>query len=66
VREGSPTHGSQSRDHGQSLRDVTVRYSDGWIERIVSGRYELIDHQSRLVVRRTATADDFNRMISLR
>ncbi|TNC49805.1 hypothetical protein FHG66_09830 [Rubellimicrobium rubrum] len=66
AREGSPTSEGGSRDNGQRLRDVTVRYSDGWVERIVSGRYELIDHQSRLVVRRTATADDFTRMIALR
>jgi hypothetical protein len=43
-----------------------VRYADGWVERIVGGRYELIDHQSRLVVRRDATSDDFARMIALR
>ena len=66
AREGTPTSGGGSRGPGQRLRDVTVRYSDGWVERIVSGRYELIDHQSRLVVRRTATADDFTRMIALR
>ena len=54
------------RDDRRDLRDITVRYPDGWMERIVGGRYELIDHQSRLVVRRAATAGDFARMIALR
>jgi hypothetical protein len=55
-----------SGDARQRLRDIAVYYPDGWIERIVAGRYELIDHQSRLVVARTATSEDFARMIALR
>ncbi|WP_210529239.1 hypothetical protein [Rubellimicrobium arenae] len=49
-----------------SSRDVVVRYSDGWVEQIVDGRYELIDRQRRLVVRRLATAADFDRLVALR
>lgn len=55
-----------SRGEGQGPRDIAVYYPDGWIERIVAGRYELIDHQRRLVVARPATAEDFARMIALR
>ena len=45
---------------------MTVQDPDGWIERIVRGRYELIDQQSRVVVRRRATAGDLARMDALR
>ena len=57
---------SSSGGRAPSLRDITVLYPDGWTERIVSGRYELIDPQGRLVANRAATGDDFARMIALR
>lgn len=45
---------------------MTVLYPDGWTERIVAGRYELMDDHSRLVVARPATAEDLARMLALR
>ena len=62
--DNGSSHGSPG--DGQRPRDIAVYYPDGWIERIVAGRYELIDHQRRLVVARTATSEDFARMIALR
>lgn len=48
------------------LRDVTVLYPDGWVERVAGGVYELIDPDSRPVVRRPATPADVARMLALR
>ncbi len=55
-------------DNGNSgrLRDITVTYPDGWVERIVNGHYELFDDQNRRVIRRAATQEDFDRMFALR
>jgi hypothetical protein len=47
------------------IRDITVQYQDGWIERIVDGQYELIDNLNRRVILRPATIEDFNRMMAL-
>jgi hypothetical protein len=57
---------SSSGGRAPSPQYITVLYPDGWTERIVSGRYELVDPQSRLVANRAATGDDFARMIALR
>lgn len=65
-RDDSRDGPGRGREGGRPPRDITVLYPDGWTERIVGGRYELLDHQSRLVVRRAATAEDFGRMIALR
>jgi hypothetical protein len=74
--EDDDRSGPSGRDNGSNAarpgrsggapRDIAVYYPDGWIERIVSGRYELMDDQSRLVIRRTATREDFSRMEALR
>jgi hypothetical protein len=74
--EDDDRNGPSGRDNGSNAarpgrsggapRDIAVYYPDGWIERIVSGRYELMDDQSRLVIRRTATREDFSRMEALR
>lgn len=47
------------------IRNITVTYPDGWIERIVNGQYELIDNLNRRVILRPATQDDFARMMAL-
>lgn len=57
---------SSSSGRAPSLPDIMVLYPDGWAERIVSGRYELIDPQSRPVIGRAATEEDFARMMALR
>lgn len=51
---------------GAASRNIVVSYADGWTERITDGSYELVDPQRRLVVRRSATAEDFDRMIAVR
>ena len=48
------------------IADITLLYSDGWVERIVNGRYKLIDQLNRQVIARTATPQDFLRMAALR
>jgi len=48
------------------IADITLLYSDGWVERIVNGRYELIDQLNRQVIARTATQQDFLRMAARR
>ncbi|TNC62079.1 hypothetical protein [Rubellimicrobium roseum] len=55
-----------SNEDASVLQDITVIYPDGWTERIADGSYELLDPLSRSVVRRSATSEDFNRMMSLR
>lgn len=47
------------------LRNVTVRYSDGWVELILNDQYQLIDNLNRQVIMRPATVEDFNRMVAL-
>jgi hypothetical protein len=47
------------------LRNVTVRYPDGWVELILNDQYQLIDNLNRQVVSRRATVEDFNRMVAL-
>ncbi len=47
------------------IRNITVQYQDGWIERIIDGQYELIDNLNRRVILRPATIEDFNRMMAL-
>lgn len=47
------------------IRNITVTYPDGWIERIVNGQYELIDNLNRRVILRPATQEDFARMMAL-
>jgi hypothetical protein len=47
------------------IRNITVQYQDGWIERIVDGQYELIDNLNRRVILRPATVEDFERMMAL-
>lgn len=47
------------------IRNITVTYPDGWIERIVNGQYELIDDLNRRVILRPATQEDFARMMAL-
>ena len=44
----------------RSLLEIT--YRDGWKEKIVSGRYILLDPKNRIVVKRTATRADTARM----
>jgi hypothetical protein len=46
-------------------RNITVRYSDGWTELILNGRYQLIDNLNRQVIDRRATTEDFDRMFAL-
>jgi len=45
--------------------DIVLHYSDGWVEMIVNGRYELRDNLNRRVIRRRATEEDFMRMSAL-
>lgn len=69
VRNGSSTPDSgvpAFTGNGLPPSDISVRYSDGWNERIVGGTYELVDPQSRLVVRRSASIEDFDRMRAVR
>jgi hypothetical protein len=47
------------------MRNITVTYPDGWVERIINGEYELFDNLNRRVVRRDATQEDFDRMMAL-
>lgn len=47
------------------LRNVTVRYPDGWVELILNDQYQLIDNLNRQVILRPATVEDFNRMVAL-
>lgn len=59
--------GGSGRGNGSGgMRDITVLYPDGWVERIVAGVYELIDPDSREVIRRPATGADVARMLALR
>ena len=48
------------------IADITLLYSDGWVERIVNGRYKLIDQLNRQVIARTATPQDFLGMAARR
>ncbi len=54
-----------STSTNRRIRNITVQYQDGWIERIVNGQYELIDNLNRRVILRPATIEDFNRMMAL-
>lgn len=70
-RDDEGRHGDDDGDEGDGdgapgLRDITVLYPDGWVERIRGGLYELIDPRGRRVVARSATVADFARMIALR
>lgn len=58
---GASTDGADRR-----IDDIIVRYSDGWVERIIGGRYELIDNLERRVILRAATWEDYARMAALR
>lgn len=62
--DDSDTDDSSDRDNDR-IRNITVTYPDGWVERIINGQYELIDNLNRQVIRRPATAEDFARMIAL-
>ena len=60
--------GSISTGNGSGrnqLRNVTVRYGDGWVELILNDQYQLIDNLNRQVILRPATIEDFNRMVTL-
>lgn len=62
---GSSDDGSRAEGSETRLRNITVHYSDGWIEAIIDGQYQLIDNQSRQVILRRATVEDFDRMAAL-
>jgi hypothetical protein len=66
---GLETGGTQitpaSGNGRNQLRNVTVRYPDGWVELILNDQYQLIDNLNRQVVSRRATVEDFNRMVAL-
>ena len=53
---------AKARKTGSS---IVVEYSDGWKERIVSGRYMLFDPGNRLVVKRAAKKSDRLRLNSV-
>lgn len=46
-------------------RNVEVRYSSGWKEELVAGRYELKDPDNNTVVERSATTADIGRLTRL-
>lgn len=56
---------NDSPSSSRRIRNITVQYPDGWIERILNGQYELIDDLNRRVILRPATVEDFNRMMAL-
>ena len=62
---GGDDGASPRTNDGERVRNVTVRYSDGWIELILDGQYKLIDNLNRQVILRRATIEDFNRMVAL-
>ena len=72
---GGDVGGATSTDDGSistgdgsgrnQLRNVTVRYGDGWVELILNDQYQLIDNLNRQVILRPATIEDFNRMVTL-
>ncbi len=41
---------------------ITVRYDDGWTERVMNGRYQLFDRKDRLVSERAARGSDLKRL----
>jgi hypothetical protein len=42
--------------------NITLKYSNGWNESIVNGRYRLVDPKGRTVADRRATLEDLRRM----
>ena len=64
--QGSDTPVTPVSGNGRNaLRNVTVRYPDGWVELILNDQYQLIDNLNRQVIARRATIEDFNRMVAL-
>ena len=64
--QGSGTPVAPVSGNGRNqLRNVTVRYPDGWVELILNDQYQLIDNLNRQVIARRATIEDFNRMVAL-
>ncbi len=55
--------GSEQREG--TLADLHLRYANGWDERILNGRYRLVDPQGRTVANRRATHEDLARMRAL-
>ncbi len=62
---GDNSGGDDGGGDDPAPRNITVRYSDGWTELILNGRYQLIDNLNRQVIDRQATTEDFNRMFAL-
>lgn len=58
----SDRSGKKGNSTKKGKSNAQVRYSNGWVEGIVSGIYTVKDAQNRTVISRKATKDDFERM----
>ena len=61
-RSNGTAGGGLERSPSGVIANLHLRYSNGWDERILNGRYILVDPEGRTVTRRAATAKDLERM----